>query len=472
MTDYSNLKNKTIFDFCKDEKLIFEITKLQKGQFLSQVQKYPLLNVHTLIMFAEQTNNNELIEAIKNQFPKECNQEKDIERVRPNSDMRKWWYLQGNVWLWIAFELVSSSYWKQLPSSNHSGEICCELLSNLYLRHIENNKRLSAEPTAAVVNCFRTCIFVILKTTYVLFVCRSGQLWIAFELVSSSYWKQLMRSAWWLQVCCELLSNLYLRHIENNILASKKLQALLWIAFELVSSSYWKQPLTNECHFFFSCELLSNLYLRHIENNTKFKLGVPVAVVNCFRTCIFVILKTTIDVVSKNPATLWIAFELVSSSYWKQQFFYKVIPNTCCELLSNLYLRHIENNCVRPSSIFWEVVNCFRTCIFVILKTTNISNIVTWFSCELLSNLYLRHIENNDSRSRLNEVKLWIAFELVSSSYWKQLVVPLKIPFISCELLSNLYLRHIENNALKAKDWSAKLWIAFELVSSSYWKQR
>lgn len=90
MTDYSNLKNKTIFDFCKDEKLIFEITKLQKGQFLSQVQKYPLLNVHTLIMFAEQTNNNELIEAIKNQFPKECNQEKDIERVRPNSDMRKW----------------------------------------------------------------------------------------------------------------------------------------------------------------------------------------------------------------------------------------------------------------------------------------------------------------------------------------------------------------------------------------------
>ena len=69
---------------------------------------------------------------------------------------------------------------------------------------------------------------------------------------------------------------------------------------------------------------------------------------------------------------------------------------TCCELLSNLYLRHIENN---PSINLVEsvlVVNCFRTCIFVILKTTRQKKSANKCGCELLSNLYLRHIENNN----------------------------------------------------------------------------
>ena len=144
---------------------------------------------------------------------------------------------------------------------------------------------------------------------------------------------------------------------------------MLWIAFELVSSSYWKQPLNNSHNS--SC------------------------VVNCFRTCIFVILKTTHR--WKRPCWpwLWIAFELVSSSYWKQQT--PSVPNylPCCELLSNLYLRHIENNLPLSRLLCIIVVNCFRTCIFVILKTTCRAPKTQLHRCELLSNLYLRHIENN-----------------------------------------------------------------------------
>ena len=195
-----------------------------------------------------------------------------------------------------------------------------------------------------VVNCFRTCIFVILKTT------------------------------------------------EAKTEAE---EVLLWIAFELVSSSYWKQLHTQKCRKRLSCELLSNLYLRHIENNTFAAYICTGRVVNCFRTCIFVILKTTAKKLMITSIMLWIAFELVSSSYWKQR--------------------------VKQKQNDMKVVNCFRTCIFVILKTTKT---LFWG----------------------RKWELWIAFELVSSSYWKQQLRTKMLNAVSCELLSNLYLRHIENN--------------------------
>ena len=194
--------------------------------------------------------------------------------------------------LWIAFELVSSSYWKQPLNNSHN--------------------------SSCVVNCFRTCIFVILKTTHRWKRPCWPWLWIAFELVSSSYWKQQTPSVPNYLPCCELLSNLYLRHIENNKLTDEAIINTLWIAFELVSSSYWKQ---------------------HYRELPRRKF-----VVNCFRTCIFVILKTT----CRAPKT----------------------QLHRCELLSNLYLRHIENNMCLYPIMMRNVVNCFRTCIFVILKTT------------------------------------------------------------------------------------------------------
>ena len=152
---------------------------------------------------------------------------------------------------------------------------------------------------------------------------------------------------------------------------------MLWIAFELVSSSYWKQR--NYCTIsgWGSCELLSNLYLRHIENNSPSCCIQQCYVVNCFRTCIFVILKTTRGVIQKQPLRLWIAFELVSSSYWKQHRFFNPPVAKRCELLSNLYLRHIENNLLMLHRRNFYVVNCFRTCIFVILKTTCLTLLLT-----------------------------------------------------------------------------------------------
>ncbi|UWH95578.1 MAG: hypothetical protein [Bacteriophage sp.] len=72
--DYSNLKSKTIFDFCKDESIINDLV-VSKEDFFRDLEEYPLLNAHVLIEYAEITNNNELLEAVKKQYQKELQAE-------------------------------------------------------------------------------------------------------------------------------------------------------------------------------------------------------------------------------------------------------------------------------------------------------------------------------------------------------------------------------------------------------------
>ena len=73
--DYSNLKNKTIFDLCKDESLISDIIIVPKEDFFRELVSYPLLNAHTLIEYAEKTGNNELLEAVTSQYKEELEAE-------------------------------------------------------------------------------------------------------------------------------------------------------------------------------------------------------------------------------------------------------------------------------------------------------------------------------------------------------------------------------------------------------------
>ena len=74
-TDYSNLKEKTIFDFCKDEKMIKDLIIISKEEYLEQVQEYPLYDAHTLIEYAEITNNKKLLRAVLKQYKKELAEE-------------------------------------------------------------------------------------------------------------------------------------------------------------------------------------------------------------------------------------------------------------------------------------------------------------------------------------------------------------------------------------------------------------
>ena len=72
--DYTNLKNKTIFDFCNDEQMIVDLV-VSKEDFFLTWKEYPLYNAHVLIEYAELTNNKDLLQAVKKQYEKELKAE-------------------------------------------------------------------------------------------------------------------------------------------------------------------------------------------------------------------------------------------------------------------------------------------------------------------------------------------------------------------------------------------------------------
>ena len=73
-TDYSNLKEKTIFDFCKDEKMIKDLV-VSREDFFRDLKEYPLLNTHVLIEYAEITKNKKLLQAVLKQYKQELEEE-------------------------------------------------------------------------------------------------------------------------------------------------------------------------------------------------------------------------------------------------------------------------------------------------------------------------------------------------------------------------------------------------------------
>ena len=75
MMDYSNLKSKTIFDFCDDEEMLDDQIIISKEEYLKQIKEYPLYDARTLIEFAELTNNKKLLQAVKSQYKEELEAE-------------------------------------------------------------------------------------------------------------------------------------------------------------------------------------------------------------------------------------------------------------------------------------------------------------------------------------------------------------------------------------------------------------
>ena len=73
-TDYSKLKEKTIFDFCKDEKMIKDLV-VSREDFFRDLKEYPLLNAHVLIEYAEITKNKKLLQAVLKQYKQELAEE-------------------------------------------------------------------------------------------------------------------------------------------------------------------------------------------------------------------------------------------------------------------------------------------------------------------------------------------------------------------------------------------------------------
>ena len=84
-TYYNDLKNKTIFDFCKDKRMISDIIIVSKDAYLRELASCPLLNAHTLIEYAEIVGNRDLLNAVKAQYK----QELDVENNEYSQSVKK-----------------------------------------------------------------------------------------------------------------------------------------------------------------------------------------------------------------------------------------------------------------------------------------------------------------------------------------------------------------------------------------------
>ena len=178
--------------------------------------------------------------------------------------------------------------------------------------------------------------------------------------------------------------------------------------------------------------MLSIYYLWHTENNIRNADFLSKAVVICFQSIIFDILKTTLPPACPAPPVLWFAFNLLSLTYWKQRKILMDVYSISCDLLSIYYLWHTENNGEGEEK--WDnlVVICFQSIIFDILKTT-----LTDYT--------------------IASVTLWFAFNLLSLTYWKQPQAGRLFTINSCDLLSIYYLWHTENN--EAIKWGINFYV-------------
>ena len=169
------------------------------------------------------------------------------------------------------------------------------------------------------------------------------------------------------------------------------------------------------------CDLLSNLYLWTIGNNSWWGYKGKEAVVIYFQICIFEPLETTFDISTYYKKWLWFTFKFVSLNHWKQLKRKAILIWACCDLLSNLYLWTIGNNVGTRWANDLRVVIYFQICIFEPLETTIDSYYPVFQS-------------------------LWFTFKFVSLNHWKQLITSLMSTLSGCDLLSNLYLWTIGNN--------------------------
>ena len=145
--------------------------------------------------------------------------------------------------------------------------VSCELVSNLYLWRIRNNLTRRFGYCVYVVNWFQICIFDVSETIVVFLRPQRILLWIGFKFVSLTYQKQFCCLCRGRPTSCELVSNLYLWRIRNN---------------------------SPPFYYFISC------------------------VVNWFQICIFDVSETIGNTKTTDAEVLWIGFKFVSLTYQKQ----------------------------------------------------------------------------------------------------------------------------------------------------------
>ena len=158
----------------------------------------------------------------------------------------------------------------------------------------------------------------------------------------------------------------------------------LWFAWKSVPLWHQKQLIGCAISWVGSCDLLENLYLCGIKNNTNLFSLFPLLVVICLKICTFVASKTTTHRANSLNIELWFAWKSVPLWHQKQLRIIIRIIIRSCDLLENLYLCGIKNNSGENGTYTEGVVICLKICTFVASKTTLIKKVkdfsALWFA--------------------------------------------------------------------------------------------
>lgn len=68
---YTNLRSKTVFDFCNDTAVLKEITEFSKAEYLEIVHENPVERARSFMDLAERTKDKELEKSVRREFKKE-----------------------------------------------------------------------------------------------------------------------------------------------------------------------------------------------------------------------------------------------------------------------------------------------------------------------------------------------------------------------------------------------------------------
>ena len=88
---------------------------------------------------------------------------------------------------------------------------------------------------------------------------------------------------------------------------------------------------------------------------------------------------------------------------------------SCCDLLENIYLCGINNNASPLQFQLQFVVICLKISTFVVSTTTATCTTKSSLSCDLLENIYLCGINNNAEKE--SKVSLWVVICLKISTF-------------------------------------------------------
>ena len=194
-------------------------------------------------------------------------------------------------------------------------------------------------------------------------------LWFAEKFVSLLIEQHLIRIAYPVTYCCDLLKNSYLCLLNNTATNAKEDDKAVVICWKIRIFAYWTTPLYYIMIIRGGCDLLKNSYLCLLNNTVSHKRVMRLAVVICWKIRIFAYWTTPFTTTWAWGQLLWFAEKFVSLLIEQHRADEPPIQHHGCDLLKNSYLCLLNNTL---HGWFWRrnrVVICWKIRIFAYWTT-------------------------------------------------------------------------------------------------------